>query len=193
MTPEPAPSSALAVSMGVQSSRLALPGRTLLVSLDNTDGQQRRARAAGEFVFEARPGQLAAAVPAAVSKRFASRPSLAQNKRDACLGAYHAHYLARKEIAKLDNACFVLEDDCKLLGNRDMPQATDLPTNFVLFLGCWITGRPVLRANDRSCFFGADGFLKQLTLMPLKSSIVPKRAAASRPASRKGGGELRVN
>ena len=116
-----------------------------------------------------------------------------KKKRDAWLGAYHAHYLARKEIAKLDNACFVLEDDCKLLGNRDMPQATDLPTDVVLFLGCWITGRPVLRANDRSCFFGADGFLKQLTLMPLKSSIAPKRAAASRPASCKGGGELRVN
>jgi len=165
----------------------------LLVSLDNTDGQQRRARAAGEFVFEARPGQLAAAVPAAVPKRFASRPGLAQKKRDAWLGAYHAHYLAPKEIAKLDNACFVLEDDCKLLGNRDMPQATDLPTDVVLFLGCWITGHPVLRANDRNWFFGADVFLKQLTLMPLKSSIAPKRAAASRPASYKGEGELRVN
>ena len=106
--PKSASRLALAVPVGVQSSRLALPGRTFLISLGSAVGQQRRCRAAGEFVFEARPGQLAATFPPDVSKRFATRPCFAQNKRDAWPGAYCAHSLVWRENAKLDHGCFVL-------------------------------------------------------------------------------------
>ena len=115
-------------------------------------------------------------VPANMAKRFSSRPSLSPSKKASWLGAFYAHYLVWEEVASLNHGCFILEDDCMLLKDRDMPLAADLPTNSVLFLGGWLAGRPILKRNDRSWFFGIDGFLKQLATLPLKASIVPQDA-----------------
>ena len=146
---------------------------SLLISLGSAVGQQRAPRAPGEFVFEARPGQLAAAVLPDVSKRFATRPSLAPNKRDAWLGAYPAHYLVWKEIAKLDHGCFVLEDDCTCCA---IVTCHKLPTcrQMLCFSwqAGWLAGRSILNANNRSWLFGVDEYLKQLAIVSVLASEI---------------------